>query len=58
MVCSSSSRIAPRTVAAMCAFFALPHAVAQWQDGKLNVVFPASVALTQPIYPMPTWSQR
>jgi branched-chain amino acid transport system substrate-binding protein len=32
--------------------------IMQWQGGKLRVVYPASVAAAQPIFPLPTWNQR
>ncbi|MGC9665403.1 ABC transporter substrate-binding protein [Planosporangium sp. 12N6] len=32
--------------------------IMQWQGGKLQVVYPQSLAAAEPIFPMPTWGQR
>lgn len=32
--------------------------IMQWQDGDLKVVWPAELAVAEPIFPMPTWSER
>lgn len=32
--------------------------IMQWQGGKLRVVYPASFAAAQPIFPLPAWNQR
>ena len=32
--------------------------IMQWQNGELLVVWPADLAIGDPIFPMPTWSQR
>ena len=32
--------------------------IMQWQNGNLVVVYPSQLAVAQPIYPMPSWSQR
>ncbi len=32
--------------------------IMQWQGGKLKVVYPQTLAVADPIFPMPTWSQR
>lgn len=32
--------------------------IMQWQGGVLKVVYPEEVAAAEPIFPMPTWSQR
>lgn len=35
-----------------------PMAVEQWQDGKKKTVFPADVAETKVLFPMPAWDKR
>lgn len=32
--------------------------IMQWQNGSLQVVYPAALASATPVYPMPSWSQR
>jgi branched-chain amino acid transport system substrate-binding protein len=32
--------------------------IMQWQNGSLVVVFPQQLAVADPMFPMPTWSQR
>lgn len=32
--------------------------VMQWSNGELRVVWPANIAAGEPVFPMPTWSER
>jgi branched-chain amino acid transport system substrate-binding protein len=32
--------------------------IMQWQGGKLRVVYPSTLAVADPIFPLPTWAQR
>lgn len=32
--------------------------IMQWQGGQLKVVWPAGLAVSEPIFPMPSWSER
>lgn len=32
--------------------------IMQWQDGNLRVVWPSTLAVAEPIFPMPTWADR
>jgi len=36
----------------------LPTFLVQWQDGKLETVWPKNVATKSFVYPVPEWSKR